>query len=86
MLIDVLISTVLIVKNDGPDRCFLDSQRNCFYSVISTANKSNSDNVTPSRNSEAVTPENPSYSLRNQENGVYLGELQAKFIPQIKHQ
>lgn len=85
MLIDALIS-VLIANDDGSHRCFLKSRRECFYPVVLMANKNNFGDVTLNRNSRAVTPENLSYSLRNQQNGVFYGELQSTASPQIKHQ
>lgn len=85
MLIDTLISA-LIANDDGSHRCFLKSRRECFYPVVLMANKNNSGGVTLNRNSIPVTPENLSYSLRNQQNRVFSGELQAKVSPQIKHQ
>ena len=85
MLIDTLISA-LIANDDGSHRCFLKSQRECFYPVVLMANKNNFGDVTLNRNSRAVTPENLSYSLRNQQNGVFYGELQSTTSPQIKHQ
>lgn len=85
MLIDTLISA-LIANDDGSHRCFLKSRRECFYPVVLMANKNNFGDVTLNRNSRAVTPENLSYSLRNQQNGVFYGELQSTTSPQIKHQ
>lgn len=78
--------SALIANDDGSDRCFLKSRRECFYPVVLMANKNNSADVTLNRNSEAVTPESLSYSLRNRQNGVFPGELQIKVTPQIKHQ
>ena len=85
MLIDTLISA-LIANDNGSHRCFLKSRRECFYPVVLMANKNNFGDVTLNRNSRAVTPENLSYSLRNQQNGVFYGELQSITSPQIKHQ
>ena len=85
MLIDTLISA-LIANDDGSHRCFLKSRRECFYPVVLMANKNNFGDVTLNRNSRAVTPENLSYSLCNQQNGVFYGELQSTASPQIKHQ
>ena len=85
MLIDTLISA-LIANDDGSHRCFLKSQRECFYPVVLMANKNNSGNVTLNRNPEAVTPESLSYSLRKQQSRVFSKVLQATAEPQIKHQ
>ena len=85
MLIDTLISA-LIANDDGSHRCFLKSQRECFYPVVLMANKNNSGNVTLNRNSDAVTPESLSYSLRKQQSRVFSKVLQATVEPQIKHQ
>lgn len=84
-MLDILISSVLITNNDGQDRCFLESQRNCFSRPIIVTIKNNSEQVTPGRNSGTGNRESIGNTSGTDIKRVLRRKLQGRVSALIKH-